>query len=153
MSDALVGVLIGLFGSVLVQVLLQATLLWREQRERARSVRVTPLASLLSVVDSVTEVLSMFMLRSSGAAFSSERLLDAALNAITRVQRAGVSMVAIDAPSEVFVALNEVSSLLPSVVTAKEERQVALIASITAALSRIEEQYMSLRLSSDKLKG
>jgi len=149
MSDALVGVLIGLFGSVLVQVLLQAILLWRDQRERARSVRVAPLANLLSVVDSVTEVLSMFTFRSSGV--SSERLLDAALNAVMCVQRASVSMVAINGPSEVFAALNEVSSLLPSVVTATGERQVALVASIAAALSRIEGQYLSLRLSSDKL--
>jgi len=156
MSDALLGVLIGLFGSVLVQVFLQAILMWREKQERARSVRLAPLDSLLPVVDSVAAVLShhmeFVMFRSSGVVYPySEKLHDAAVDALTRVQRARVSMMAIGAPSEIFAVLDDVTGLLSSVASATEERQAVLIASIQIALSQIGKQYMSLRLSSDKL--
>jgi len=157
MSDALLGVLIGLFGSVLVQVLLQAVLLWREKQERVRSVRLAPLEHLLPVVDSVAEVVSHHMLFEAfrsmpGVAYPySEKLFDAALNAIVRIQRARVSLMAIGAPSEVFTALDEVSGLLSSVAAMEGGEKAALIESTRTVLSRIEEQYMSLRLSSDKL--
>jgi len=156
MSDALLGVLIGLFGSALVQVLLQATLMWREQQARARSVRLAPLDSLLPVVDSVAAVLSQHIqfeaFRSSGVAYPySEKLFDAALNAVTCVQRARVSMMAIGAPLEIFAALDDVGGLLSSLVGAPEERQAGVLASIRTALSQIEQQYMSLKLTLDKL--
>ena len=76
MSDALVGVLIGgvigLFGSVLVQVIVT----WREDRlhkqEHNRSIRSLPLDNLLSVVNSVTSVTTQHIfataLRSAGKA-------------------------------------------------------------------------------------
>ena len=156
MSDALLGVLIGLFGSVLVQVLLQAVLLWREQQERVRSVRLAPLDHLLPVVDSVAEVVSQHMLfeafRSSGLVYPyEEKLFDAALNAVLRVQRARVSLMAIGAPSEIFTALNEVSGLLSSVAGATEGQKAALMESTRTVLSQIEKQYVALKLASDKL--
>jgi len=156
MSDVLIGVLVGLFGSALVQVFVQAILMWREQQGRALSVRLAPLDSLLPVVDAVAEVLSQHGLfaayRSRGIAYPyAEKLFDAALNAITCVQRARVSMLVIDAPPEVFAALDDVGISLTSLINATEERHAALLESIPIALSRIEEQSMSLKLSADKL--
>jgi len=154
--DVLIGVVVGLFGSVFVQVLLQAILIWREQQERARSVRLAPLDSLLPVVDAVVELMSQLILfaefRSRGIAYPySEKLLDLSLNAITRVQRAGVSVLVIDAPPEISAALTDVGRLLASVVNAPEEQLAALLDGIRDALSQIEDQYMSLKLRTDKL--
>jgi len=156
MSDVLIGVIVGLFGSVLVQVIVQAILMWREQQGRARSVRLAPLDSLPPVVDAVAELMSQHILfaafRSNDVVYPyRDKLLDAALNATTRVQRARVSMLVIDAPPEISAALDDVGRLLSSAVTAPEERQAALMDSIRDALSQIEDQYMSLKLSADKL--
>jgi len=154
MSETLLGVLIGLFGSILIQVLLQAVLLWREQQERARSVRLAPLDRLPPVIDSVAEVISHQMLfealASNGIAYPTEKLFDAALSAVVRIQRARVSLMAAGAPSEVFTALDEVSGLLSSVAGATEGQKAALMESTRTVLSQIEKQYMALKRASDK---
>ena len=156
MSDALVGALIGggfaLFGSVLVQGIIA----WREDRLRKldhdRTVRGIPLDTLLSVVSSVTSVATehkMFHAISVADEATDPRqasLFNAAVKAITDIQRARVAMFAISGPSEVSVALSELVELLNSVVAATETEQVVeAIEGIMAVLGRIEKQYMDLK--------
>jgi len=156
MSDALLGVLIGggigLFGSALVQVLAQVFLLRRERQERARSVRSVALDSLPSAIDSVlvavTQALMMPFAESLSTSYK-EEMIHAALNAVAAVHRARVSMMAISAPSEVFVAFDEVSTLLRTLAT--KGQQVDVVEGITTVLGQLEKQYMAMKLTSDKL--
>jgi len=157
MSDALLGVLIGggigLFGSALVQVLAQVFLLRRERQERARSVRSVALDSLPSAIDSVLVAVAQQALLVGPFAESllstsyQEEVLHVALNAVAAVHRARVSMMAISAPSEVFVAFDEVSTLLRTL-SAMKGQQVGVVAGITTVLGQLEKQYMAMKLTS-----
>jgi len=157
MSDALLGVLIGggigLFGSALVQVLAQVFLLRRERQERARSVRSVALDSLPSAIDSVlvavTQQTTVAFADNLSTSYK-EEMIHAALNAVAAVHRAKVSMMAISAPSEVFVAFDEVSTLLRTL-TATTGQQVGVVEGITTVLGQLEKQYMAMKLTSDKL--
>ena len=157
MSDALLGVLIGgvigLLGSLLVG--------WLQDRRRtleyARSIRGMPLDNLLAVVNSVTSLTTQHILanayKSSGVPPGryGEKLLDAGLTAINDIQRARVSMMAIDATSEVHSDLKELTVLLQSLPTLPEEKLGEAIEKTMAVLSRIEKQYRDRRVALDPL--
>jgi len=153
MSDALVGVLIGGGFALLGSVLVQGIIAWRENRlrklEHDRTVRGIPLDTLLSVVSSVTSVATEYTMFHAIRIVDEPRqasLFNAAVKAITDIQRARVAMFAISGPSEVSVALSELVGLLKSVAAATETEQVGeAIEEIMAVLGRIEKQYMDLK--------
>jgi len=157
MSEALLGVLIGgvigLLGSLLVG--------WLQDRRRtleyARSIRGMPLDNLLAVVNSVTSLTTQHILanayKSSGLAPDRyrEKLIDAGMTAINDIQRARVSMMAIDATSEVQLDLRDLTVLLESLPSLPEEKLGDAIEKMMAVLSRIEKQYKDRRLALDPL--
>jgi len=80
-----------------------------------------------------------------------EEMIRAALNAVTAMHRAKVSMMAISAPSEVFVAFDEVSTLLETLTVTEKEQVRSVVEGITTVLGQLEKQYMAMKLTSDKL--
>jgi len=156
MSDTLLGVLvgggIGIFGSLVVQVLLFLHQDRVRKQDRARSIRSVPLDNLMSAVNSVMDVSSLHFfallarLQGGGGSSLDAELAGAGKNAVARLQRARVSLMALDAFSEVSSNLDEIGDLLNALagVTAEEElsRRIALI---MVVLGRVEGQYMALR--------
>jgi len=156
MSDTLLGVLlgggIGILGSVGIQVLLLLHQDRVRKQERARSIRSVPLDNLMSAVNSVMDASSLHFFamaaRSQGRGGSSldAELVGAGRNAVVRLQRAKVSLVALNAFSEVSSAFDEIGDLLNALAGVTETVEVTrLLALVTVVLGQVEGQYMALK--------
>lgn len=156
MSDTLLGVLlgggVGILGAVGIQVLLLLHQDRVRKQERAQSIRSVPLDNLMSAVNSVMDVSSLYFFalaarsQGMGSASLDAELVGSGRNAVARLQRAKVSLMALNAFSEVSSAFDEIVILLNAlVVTTETEEVTRLLDLVAVVLGQVEGQYMALK--------